>query len=210
MWSLIVRKLTFDPAPLVRTGSKVNFRSVWKRIKSEFSNKSRHVTIKFGEKLGWIKSETACICFTWPTSFTLKTGSKVVPPRTSMRISFLGIRFDGWTCSNILATLSSWPVELYAVSKTIFYHKLWSFILELQFWTNKSENFIIIIVRNQTDCLHRCHKFTSYFRSYWIRNSQEELRRKIFWEWTVRQKPRSTWIKTHFLRWLEGNNSTLF
>ena len=77
----IDRKLTFDPARTNGAGSKVNFRSVWKRIKSEFSNKSRHVTIKFGEKLGWIKSETACICFTWPTSFTVKTGSKVVPPR---------------------------------------------------------------------------------------------------------------------------------
>ena len=38
--------------------------------------------INFEEKLGWIKSESACICFTWLTSFTYFTGSKFGPPRT--------------------------------------------------------------------------------------------------------------------------------
>ena len=60
------------PPSLVRAGSKVNFRSVWKRIKSGLSNKVSHVIIYFEEKLGCIKSESPCICFTWlPPSHTL-------------------------------------------------------------------------------------------------------------------------------------------
>ena len=34
-----VRKLNFDPPSFVRTGSKLSFRSVWKRIKSGFSSR---------------------------------------------------------------------------------------------------------------------------------------------------------------------------
>ena len=85
------RKFTFDPVRtnkskmkfraiyshviivtwLVRTGSKVNFRTVWKRIKSGFSNKLSQVIINFEKKFGGIKSESACIPFTWlPPSHT--------------------------------------------------------------------------------------------------------------------------------------------
>ena len=76
-WSL--RNLAFGPPSFVRTGSKARFRTVWKWIKSEFSNKSRHVTIKFEEKLGWIKSETACICFTWLPPSHSKLDQKLDP-----------------------------------------------------------------------------------------------------------------------------------
>ena len=41
-----------------------------------------HVMINFEEKLGWTKVESACICFTWLTSFTYFTGPKFGPPRT--------------------------------------------------------------------------------------------------------------------------------
>ena len=69
-WSWIVRNFTFDPP----------FRTVWKRIKSGFSNKFSHVIINFEEKFGWIKSESACICFTWlPPSDTLP-GQKLDGP----------------------------------------------------------------------------------------------------------------------------------
>ena len=52
--------------------SKTHFWSTFissNRIKSEFSKKLSHVIINFEEKLGWIKSESACIYFTWLTSF---------------------------------------------------------------------------------------------------------------------------------------------
>ena len=88
------RKLTFDPPSLVRSGSKVSFRSVWKRIKSRFSMKLSPVIINFEEKFGWIKSESACICFTWLTSFTYFTGSKFGPPRT---LQFQMRKFSCWT-----------------------------------------------------------------------------------------------------------------
>ena len=74
-----VRNFAFDPPSCVRTGSKARFRTVWKWIKSEFSNKSRHVTIKFEEKLGWIKSEMACICFTWLPPSHSKLDQKLDP-----------------------------------------------------------------------------------------------------------------------------------
>ena len=59
------RKLTFDPFSLVRTGSKMSFRSVWKLIKSGFSKKLSHVIINFEEEFGLIKKELTYICFTW-------------------------------------------------------------------------------------------------------------------------------------------------
>ena len=81
----IVRKLIFGPLLLVRTGSKVSFWSLWKRIKSGFSNKLSHVIINYEEKFGLIKSESSCICFTWLSSFTDFSGSKVGPARIFLR-----------------------------------------------------------------------------------------------------------------------------
>ena len=63
-----LQKPTFDPVRTNEGGSKLSFRTVWKRIKIRFSNKLSHVIINFDEKLGWIKSESACICSTWLTS----------------------------------------------------------------------------------------------------------------------------------------------
>ena len=84
----IDRKLIFDPASLVRTGSKLSFRANWKRIKIRFSNKLSHLIINFVEEIGWIKIKLACICFTWLTSFTYFTGSKFGPPRrTSQHVN---------------------------------------------------------------------------------------------------------------------------
>ena len=54
-WLWIVQKLNFDPPSLVRTGSKLSFRTVWKRIKIRFSNKLSHVIINFEEKSGGSK-----------------------------------------------------------------------------------------------------------------------------------------------------------
>ena len=80
--SRFVRKLTFDP---------LSNCSNW--IKSEFSNKSRHVTIKFEEKLGWIKSETACICFTWLPPSHSKLDQKL-DPRVSRLLSKSNLRIS--------------------------------------------------------------------------------------------------------------------
>ena len=46
--------------------------------------------INFEEKLVWIKSESACICFTWLTSFTYFTGPKV-GPRVRLKKSNLNL-----------------------------------------------------------------------------------------------------------------------
>ena len=70
------RKPTFGP---LSKSSKTQFWSTFissNWIKSGFSNKISHVIINVDEKLGWIKSESACIWFTWLTSFTYFTGSK--------------------------------------------------------------------------------------------------------------------------------------
>ena len=68
-WPWIVRKLTFGPLSLVRSGLS-------------------HVIINFGEKLVWIKIELACICCTWLTSLTYFTGPKVGPPMSQNRGHF--------------------------------------------------------------------------------------------------------------------------
>ena len=125
-WSWIVRKLIFDPPSWVRTGSKVSCRSVWKRIKSGFSNKLSHMLINFEEKLEWIKSDSACICSTWLTSFTYVTGSKVGPLRTyfSSKSHFYGFKWkiknlginptygmshtSSWIFKQTLETILSW------------------------------------------------------------------------------------------------------
>ena len=107
-WPWIVRIIIFDPLSFVRTGSKLSFRTVYQSRENELFENSflihfrlveldqkwvfdqfesgskvgfRHVIINFEEKLGWIKIESACICFTWLTSFTYFTGSKFGPPR---------------------------------------------------------------------------------------------------------------------------------
>ena len=47
-----------------------------------------HVIINFEEKLRWTKSESACICFAWLTSFTYFTGRKGGPPRTRILLIY--------------------------------------------------------------------------------------------------------------------------
>ena len=48
-------------------------------IKSDISNKLGQVIINFEKKSGWIKSETACICFTWLPPSHSKLDQNVYP-----------------------------------------------------------------------------------------------------------------------------------
>ena len=79
----------------------MSFRSLWKRIKIGFANKLSHVIINFDEKFGLFKSESACICFTWLTSFTYFTGSKFGPPR----INFEEMGFEMGNMKLILGSI---------------------------------------------------------------------------------------------------------
>ena len=58
---------------------KVDQNWVFEQFESGSKVGLSHVIINFEEKLGWIKSESACICSTWLTSFTYFTGSNVGP-----------------------------------------------------------------------------------------------------------------------------------
>ena len=75
-WSLTVRKSTFDPV-----------RTIWRWIKSDFSNSLKSRDPYFEEKFDCIKSELACICVTWLPLPKLGSGSKVRPScRTTVDI----------------------------------------------------------------------------------------------------------------------------
>ena len=84
-WVNFFRKLTFDPVRTKESGSKMSFRTIHGHVIDKlFENslvKLSHVINLSEEKFGWIKSESACICSTWLTSFTYFTGSKFGPPR---------------------------------------------------------------------------------------------------------------------------------
>ena len=104
-WLWVVRKLTFDRSSLVLTGSKVSFGSISKGIKSGFSKKLSPMIINFEKKFEWIKTESACICFTWLTSFTYFTGSKVGPPRNTPKL----FRFLELACWKLFSSwIGSW------------------------------------------------------------------------------------------------------
>ena len=75
------QKLAFGPVQTNKSGSKLSFRTVYHSRDNELS----HVIINYEEKFGWIKSESSCICFTWLSSFTDFSGSKVGPPRIFLR-----------------------------------------------------------------------------------------------------------------------------
>ena len=104
--------LTFDPVRTNEGGSKVGFRTVYQSRDYELSENSLLIHLHSFElyqkwvfdqfvseskvgfrtnwvtwsllsrKFRWIKIESACICFTWLTSFTYLSGSKVGPSRS--------------------------------------------------------------------------------------------------------------------------------
>ena len=69
-----VRKLTFDPPSIVRTGSKLSFRSVWKRIKNGFESRDHQFRREIRLNQKWIGIHMLHVI----TFFTYFTGSKCV------------------------------------------------------------------------------------------------------------------------------------